>query len=441
MDATDAADSLDAADDEVAPDAPPDAETEETVVTCNPPTGGILYVHPTLGSNSSTGSGMAGGVLNPACAFKTISHAVGVALPVASIEIRVLGPSEPSAATGEVFPIALPSNRTITSSGGIVTVRVPNAATAGFRASNAANAALRYLVIDRAATGTINAAQTGIAVVGTSTVTLTGMTIRNMGGTGIAVADTATVTVQAGTSSNNNGAAHGADTGHGMAIAQNGRAVVSGAGSEFGIAFNGNWSQGIVVTQGGSLQVTGTPGTGGAGSVTTNNNGGSGVLFHQPGSSSTIAESSIDGLVSWSNAVDGIRIAAEAVVRVRNCYLLANTGSGVSVLGDTTHWSVARINLGTLGMMIPDPGRNTLQSTGGAHNRGAGVCLNTGPNPSGIPRNVLAAAGNIFAGPTDCWTYMPPFPTLTLNATCTGAVDVGIVVDHTGVDVSNCGLP
>jgi len=447
VDATDTPDTPDTVDvpvDEVKPDAVDavDAEAEEVSVRCDAVSGGVLYVDPLRGSDSSTGSGMSGGVLEPACAFKTITHAVGVLLPALSVEVRVIGPSEASAATGETFPIPLPSAHTVVSYGGVVTVRVPNAAVSGFRASNALNAALRHLVVDGFNSGaTPNPSQVGVAVTGTGGATLTGVTVRNMGGTGIVAGDTATATIRPGTSANNNGTAHGTGTGHGLAIVQNARGVVSGAGSEFGISFNGNWGAGIVVTQGGVLELAGTPGTGGAGTVTTNDNGGSGVLFYQPSSMSILGMSSIDGLVAWSNDGDGIRIAAESSVKVRNSYILANLGSGVYVTGDTTHWSVARIDLGHWDIITTDPGRNTLQvSTGGGRNRGAGVCLNTGPPPTGM-RIALDAVGNIFAGPKDCWTFMPPYPVVTWNRSCTTGVDVGIVQDRTSVDIDNCAYP
>ena len=63
---------------------------------CAPATGNKYYVDPVNGSDvSATGSGMVGGVANPSCSFRTVTHALQVVggFAVAGTQIIVVGQS------------------------------------------------------------------------------------------------------------------------------------------------------------------------------------------------------------------------------------------------------------------------------------------------------------------------------------------------------------
>src|SRR5262249_36603600 len=147
---------------------------------------------------------------NGACAFKTITKAISVVgtSAVANTKIIVLGTSTVSlAANGETFPLVVPTNVTISSQGGTVTVK-PTAAGAGFT-MNSASSGLTDLTID----GQVNTATQGVSIGNGGTVTLNNVIVQNFLNDGIRVSGSGQVTINAGTKSTGNGAGLGLASG------------------------------------------------------------------------------------------------------------------------------------------------------------------------------------------------------------------------------------
>jgi hypothetical protein len=213
------------------------------------------------------------------------------------------------------------------------------------------------------------------------------------------------------------------ETADGLQVGGTARVIVDVTSGD-PVHFDGNAASGIYVTGGGTIGINGTPGVGGAGTVTANDNGHSGIWIEQePGVSAGSAINVVSGFVGWANANDGIRVGGNSTLSLRNSYLLANTDNGVYVFthvaGATRYNSVALINLGTAISGNPSPGVNTLQASAGNNpNLGAGVCLDIDPVST-----TLQAAGNIFSGPTDCRTSTA---TLKTNRTCSNGVDYSV---------------
>ncbi len=371
--------------------------TNHTCSLCPQATANTYYVDPVNGNDSAgTGSNASAG-----CAFKTISRAIafiGATLNAGTL-INVLPTGTVSATSGEIFPIQVPTNTTVSGSGGTVTVQVP-AANVGFVMTKATSG-LTSLAID----GQANTATNGIAVAGGS-VSLTNLTVSSMLHDGIHVTGAATLNVGAGVSSTQNGTTTtGADGLHVSNTSTVTINVTSGAATHF----DNNSAHGIFVNGTASIALTGTPGTNGTGTVTTNGNTAAGIWIEQtPGA--TLPLNTISGLVSWANQGNGIRIVAGSAVQLRNSIVLANAANGVLVSTNTTATppsdDTSKIDLGTT--TGPSYGKNTLQASLGSNpNSGAGICLQLTRNAG----SVLNAAGNIFAGPVDCSEqYVNPNP-------------------------------
>ena len=396
-----------------------------TCTQCPLASGNTYYVDPVQGSDAiGTGSNS-----SPSCAFRTITRALTVIGTSANPGTEVLVvPSGPVGTdSGETFPISVPANVSIGGSGGVATVLVPKGAT-GFTMAHATSG-LHDLLVD----GQSHQANIGVSVTTGSalTTTVTDVTVQNMLGDGIAVGGSGRLSIGGGTSSTGNGVPGDGvtETSEGLQVGGTARVaidVTSGAP----VHFDGNAASGIYVYLGGSITLNGTAGTSGSGTITTSKNGHSGIWIAQdPSLVQVLAPANaVTGLVAWANAHDGIHVAAGSILTLRNSYLLANQDNGVLVVtnasGTTRVNAVGAINLGTAGA-TPSFGGNTVQASAGSNpNLGSGICVNLDAVGA-----TLNAAGNLFAGPTDCRTSNA---TLKSNHTCSNAVDYSVTTSFGG---------
>jgi hypothetical protein len=199
-------------------------------------------------------------------------------------------------------------------------------------------------------------------------------------------------------------------------------------------SFLDNTQHGIYVTGTGTLSVTGTPvlPPNGHGTVVVSGNFSAGVrLFEAQGG----APSTLEGLVAWANPSSGLRVYGGSRLKVRKSVFLANGANGVYVTsydGSAAGNDLSQIDLGT----VADPGHNTLQASLGSNPDVTGLCVSMSP---GVDAFTLHAAGNIFAGPLDCTRVLPPPAPVLRAQTCSGFVDVGVVLGTTVVvDTAGC---
>jgi len=170
----------------------------------------------------------------------------------------------------------------------------------------------------------------------------------------------------------------------------------------------------------------------GQGTVQANGNFFAGLgIFENPGAA---AMSSVDGLVAWQNAQNGLRLYGGARVRVRNSVFLANTLNGIYVTsydGTAAGNDLSQVDLGKAGA----PGRNYIQALFGANPDLAGLCVSMS---GGMGTLTLAAEGNLFAGPTDCTVSTAG---IVRSTVCGGYVDLGVIPASgttVNVDVALC---
>jgi len=403
---------------------------------CPAVTDNTYYVDPATGSDTaSTGS--------TTCAFKTISRAVaylsatyGTAVPAGT---RILLRGKATAATGETFPIRVPPNVTVSSATTTIQTVEVAAGRLGFTLATA-NSAITNLTI-----AGLTTAYVGVAAVSGANSTLGNVTVTGMRNDGVYV-EGGTLKIGAGVHVDKNGVSGiGYPQGNGMRVVAGSVAITVNTG-EATTSFNENVRAGIFVENNGFVTVTGVPDiTGyptstnppavasGTGTVTTNRNFGSGVFLVQSGTATNT--NVINGLVSWRNGANGMRVVTPSRVTLRSSVTAGNGDNGVAIaMTNTSTPSTAGIDLGS------DPfGKNILQtpSNGNAH---AGICV--GYLPIGT---VIRAKGNYFNGKNCSVTPIPtPLPIVNFTtATYASAMDCGSVA---GVDVavsrnSSGGLP
>ena len=344
--------------------------------TCPAVSGTTYIVNPTNGSDAQ-GTGNPGTPPVESCAFKTITRAlqvIGTASAATTIEV-VGGTTGPSAASGEVFPISIPANVTITTqpSSGPVTVTVP-AGTSGFTMNAPSSAIQGNTGSSLTITSTANGATNGIVVGGTAgstgTTSIADLTITGMGSSGILV-NAGACQIGAGVLANDNGTT--TSPGHGLEITAGEAFVVPN--STTATTFNGNTAHGILVEGSGNVTIVGsvTSASTGVGTVETNGNVLAGVWIEN---TVTVGHhsSSITGLVSFGNTGgNGLHVFAGSSVTVRSSAFLGNKGNGVLVsqgTGATATGSVDGIDLGD----ATTNGLNTFQAPlGSANNTGVGI--------------------------------------------------------------------
>ena len=417
-----------------------------TCSTCNAASGNKWYVDPVNGNDSTaTGSDLSGGIVAPGCAFKTITRAIAVMPPTPSAgsQIIIVGTSGSTTglAAGDTLPIILPTNTTLTTTGGPVTITVPVAG--GFRLNNnnsgISGGAGAALILD----GNNHAG--GIAVQaspGTATFTsnLSNLTIQNTNGDGIRVT-AGTLTVGAGvvvSGSNQDG------------IRVTGGAANINNPSGTQTLFTGNASHGIEVSTLGSVNITGTPGSvpSNSGTVVANFNTTAGIRINQTPGGAGLVTNNISGLVTWGNTNYGMRLFGGSLVKVRSSIFLGNVQYGV-IVGSGAN-TIAGNDLSKLDMGKPsDPGKNYLQTPVGALGTNSsgglcvaltnctGACLSGGAlteNMSAEGNFMVSAVGNTLL---DCSTSTAAIT----KGTCGGQRSDGINAATgitTTVDVAGC---
>lgn len=410
---------------------------------CSAAAGNKYLVDPVSGNDATaTGSGVAGGVASPSCSFKTVTRALQAAggFAVAGTQIVVVGQAGQTVVldASESLPIVVPSNVAIVTQNGPIRLNLPASADPNF--GNIAGFQLggdkASIVPDPAAPITIDGAlQTSGIGIGVSPGTgksaaISYVIVQNTGGNGIAVSN-GTLSVGQGVTVTGSGTA--LKRRDGLNIAGGTVNIVVAAG-QAPTAFSSNTQHGIYVTGAGVVNVSGVPVTpaNGQGTVVADGNFFAGLrIFEAPGAA---ALSTVTGLVTWSNAQNGLRFYGGSNVKVRGGVFLDNGLNGVYITsydGTTAGNDLSGLDLGKAG----DPGRNQLQAALGSSPDLAGLCLGMASGQGALS---LAAEGNIFSGPTDCSSSVA---TIVHSAVCGGDVDLG-VVPATGttvtVDVASC---
>jgi hypothetical protein len=414
---------------------------------CSAATGNKYLVDPVNGNDATaTGSGLIGSVTNANCSFKTVTRALQVAggFAVAGTQIVIVGAAGQtvSLATSEAMPILVPANVTITTRAGPILVTLPASVdpslsnVAGFQLGGDLSA----IAPDPAAPLTIDGSSntSGIGI-GASpgagkAASLSYVTVQNTGGHGLTVTD-GTFNIGQGVTVKSAGTT--AKRRDGLNVT-NGTVRIAVVAGQAPTSFLNNTQHGIYVTGTGVLNVTGVPVTSpapnGQGTVVTSGNFSAGVrIFEAPGA----AASSLNGLVAWANPSTGLRIYGGSKLTVRNSVFLANGANGVFVTsydGTASGNDLSRIDLGT----SADPGHNYLQALLGSNPDVTGLCVSMA---AGMGSLTLHAAGDVFAGPTDCSALLVPGTPLLRAPTCSGFVDVGVVASlgtTVTVDAAGC---
>ncbi len=424
-----------------------------TCSTCNAASGNKWYVDPVNGNDSTaTGSDSSGGIVAPGCAFKTITRAIAVMPPTppAGSQIIIIGKagSTTSLSAGDTLPIIVPTNTTLTTTGGAVTVTLATPGVnnpAGFRLNNNGSAitggAGAPLVLD----GNNHAANGGVAVYvspGTTTFTssISNLTIQNTLGDGIRVT-AGTLTVGAGVivSGSSNDGIH---------ITGGTANINNPSGTQ--TLFTGNAQHGIEVATLGSVNITGTPGTpipSNSGTVVASGNTTAGIRINQTPGGTGLVTNNISGLVAWGNTNYGMRLFGGSLVKVRNSVLLGNLQYGVIVGGANVVGGddISKLDLGKAG----DPGKNWIQTPVGAvgANANGGMCVSlancTGACAAGgaLVEN-LSAEGNEMVSTTntqvDCSVSTSTVTKGTCGAQRSDGIATGITNITTTVDVAGC---
>jgi hypothetical protein len=387
--------------------------TNHVCTRCALATGNTYYVDPAAGSDTiGTGNNSTFG-----CAFKTISRALAVigSAPNPATRVLVLATGPVGVASNaEQFPIDVPSNVVIGGNAGRVQVLVP-ANTNGFLLHHPGSG-LTNLTID----GQGNRAAYGIYVSSGAddTTVISALDVQNMGGDGIRVVGSGVLSIRAGVHVTLNGTS--GSPADGLYVTDQGRAKIDVTAGD-PVHFDRNTARGIYVNKSAAIELNGSPGSGGNGTITTNSNLTAGLWIEQT-PAANLPLNTVTGLVSWANPGYGMRIAAGSAARVRQSYVLANGASGILVStyinGMTRNNDTSKINLGT--SAGPSYGGNTVQAALGSNpNVGAGICL-TLDRGAGAALN---AAGNLFAGPIDCSTSTA---TLRRSTRCSGSVDYAV---------------
>ncbi len=410
----------------------------------------VYHVDPVHGSDAS---GTGNNAASPQCAFQTISRALQFigASPQPNTTIDVVGAAGGVAITGvasgtppagqERFPITIPSNITLATSGGPVTIKVPApggavAQTTGFILSGSPSAiqggAGAALTID----GQSQSATTGVAVQSPEG-SLAAVTIQNFARDGVDVADVganpSALAIGAGVQSNGNKV-------DGLFVSGSSAATIIGSAAA-PTEFNANGAHGIRVIATGVITVTGTlgatPPTGST--VIATGNAQAGVWVQ----TTAAVQSTITGIASTgSTAGNGIRIVPGSNVKVRGSWVLGNShGNGIDIenIGGGAVATVTNIDLGT----AASAGGNVLQSISGANpNAGAGICLKL-PAATAVQ---LSARGNMFQNGANCASAATVLKTATNHACGNGADIGGSIVAFPGgtgdtIDVTMCSYP
>jgi hypothetical protein len=150
--------------------------------------------------------------------------------------------------------------------------------------------------------------------------------------------------------------------------------------------------------------------------VTANSNALANLAIAQTGATPPLC--TIDGIVTWKGAGNGMNLSSASNVRVRNSVSTQNAQSVVQITANSFNLPTG-IDLGN------DPlGRNILQAASGNANKSAGICMGNFLNAN----VTLVAKGNYLNG-KDC--VVVSAPKTAVNSTrvgCANAVDVAAVL-------------
>jgi hypothetical protein len=397
---------------------------------CDTPAAGVYYVDPANGSDTTNGSGTAGGTVAGRCAFKTITFALTtIGTPTAATAIHVLGISTVSA--GETFPLVIPANVTIDTMGGSVTVALPASATTNAFTLAGAASGLTGLTID----GSAAAGSTSGVIVNTgaaSTTFVNAVEVKGFGGPGIQVQGTASFTIDGGTSVHDNGTATGTLKKSGLYVTGTAKVTASIAAGGAEVSFASNAGEGVLVDSNASVAFMGAPGTGGAGTLVMHDNATNGIRISATPAIGS-GGSTLTGVVLWHNTGEGAELVAGATVTVRSSVALENGDNGILISPSTTVSltnPVANIDLGSA-----HDGMNVVQdaTTG---NSAAGIC--NGVTGTQLVPAALNAQGNTFDS-HDCSISSSSAVVLTTNNCATGTgVDVGIKGTYATISTTYC---
>lgn len=397
-----------------------------------------VYVDPINGVDApGKGSGTALSGLHGRCAVKTVTYALAElgSNPAPGSEILIIG-GPVSEASGETFPIVIPSNvllDTANNGAPYSSIEVPPGEDGIVLAGD--GIVIENLLID----GQGNTAARGIVVTGGSTKTnqMGSITVQDFAGPAIEVSGSGAADIWFGTTLTGNGSAGSAAGG--LVVRDNGYANVGASSGEL-IAISDNTGAGIVVQDDASLLMTGLPSTGGSSSIEVNGNTGDGILF-APATSTAgapVPQSSITGIVVSQSGGNGLVIQGGANVKVRKSYVLGNGGSGIDVVTNPggchgqagcNDSDISAIDLGQ--ETGPDWGLNTLQD-GKMPNDDVGICLSLDAPAPGS----LHAAGNIFSSSVNCSTSTA---TLGKNQCQAGSKQaVGVATTPNTIDTATC---
>jgi hypothetical protein len=411
-----------------------------TCSTCVAGSGTAYTVDPVNGSDTAGNGNIANG--NPAtCAFRTITRALQVIGNAAAfgVTVTVIGPSTIPNTVAETFPLAIPQNVSIVTSGGAVTVNVPQART-GFvlnapNASLAGGAGLAFTISGQGNKAAFGIIASSASSTGTS---IANLTVSSFGTAGILVQNAGVLSIGAGVTSTGNP--------DGLHVSNTGKVTIdvpSGAATHF----DTNTVHGVLVSDNGSIVLTGAIASAAVppvGTVTASHNTAAGIWVEQ--TAGTTAQNTITGLVSYANAGNGLRFVGGSNVKLRGSISLGNAASGVIVSAGTAAGAatnaIGNIDLGDPTTVVGGSyGSNTLQAPLGMGGNGsAGVCLAMRANAG-----TLLAAGNAFSAVNCAATA----GTVTLNdkgcgnvAACTGSVcDIGYSGAGNDINVSLCAHP
>ncbi len=394
-----------------------------TCTACSAVANGEYYVDPVNGSDSlGTGSDTAGSQTASVCAFKTITRALQ-AIAASSFttgNIHLLGDDPGS--NGETFPLTIPTGFTVLGAAPTTTVTVP--ATQGFVLVG--TAAINALTIVGSATGTA-----GVTVGGTSgsNASLTSVTVSGFAvGDGVLVNQSGVVTINANVTLTLNQ--------NGLHVTDSGKAGSTVTSAATPVLFTANTGNGVLVDTTGSVDLEGTAGALGAGSIVASENALNGIFIQQTGTSGaqTLPTNKLLGVVTWHQAAgNGVSINTGSNVLMGASYAGANL-VGVSINGSTTNYDTSAIVLGTATAF----GHNILQSSASTD---AGLsALNTSCGVHyGIPAakgQTLYAAGNTW-GSLDCSQSGTPGQ-ISYAVACAAGVDLAGQSSGNTISVSNC---
>jgi hypothetical protein len=457
---------------------------QNTCTQCNSVVGNSYFVDPINGDDTgATGSGMSGTTATAGCSFRTLTKAIDVithsstATAPAGTTVTIVGRTGGATSiytvaaggvTAESLPITVPTNVTITTKTGPVTLTLPAAKT-GFsivgsnanlrpistaaltidgvnRATNigiavdptSGSVGLGYVTVTntggdgiqvKSGTATFGAGISvtgaglnGINISGTGTAIMNaGLSVTNAGTNGINISGTGVATIGPGVTVT--GAGTTANPANGLNISGTGSATITVGAGEASTAFDSNSQYGIAVADTGVLAIAGAvPTTGNAvRTVSAKSNTASNVYF----ASSSATVSTISYFYSYGSTEDGLQIAAGSTIRVRHSVFRHNTLNGIQIVSSDTN-ILTNIDLGAAMTPAASVGNNELQSTGTTTKNGAaGLCVHL--TVAGAAPQALNAMGNQFAN-YDCTAAAPGTIAIADNCSVSATLkNIGVV--------------